>query len=201
MALEGEQLPAGRQVPYLHRPVGARRRQAPSRRVVRDGADAPPVAVQLEHLPAGVDIPYRHHTGPGGVEEGAAAGRQVSAVRGEGHTEHTRLRAVETNALLLLGGVPHLHRSVRAAGNEAFAVGAEGDAVDLVQMPLVLLEFLAGLYIPYLHQAVAARRGEPSAVRVEGEGGHEPLVPRQRVQLPAGARIPQLDDPFARAGR
>ena len=58
--------------------------------------------------------------------------------------------------LLAGAGIPHLHRLVRAARGDAFAVGAERHAVDAAGVPLEGEDFLAGRGVPHLHRLVPA---------------------------------------------
>ena len=63
MALEGEQLLAGRAVPDLHRLVKARRRQALAVRAERHALDLTGMALEGEELLAGRDVPDPHRPG------------------------------------------------------------------------------------------------------------------------------------------
>src|SRR5262249_27645228 len=85
--------------------------------------------------------------------------------------------------------VPDLDRDARAAG-DALAIGAEGQAIDRVVVPLQRPEFLARLDVPELH-ASAVAGGDLLAICTEGR---ERPLDACTAEFPAGFGVPIGDD-------
>src|SRR5438270_849960 len=100
------------------------------------------------------------------------------------------------------GRIPDLRRPISRSAGQAFAIRAEGHAVDPVSVPFEGEEFLAGLGIPDLHLPSdegllgvipgATTGGQALAVRAEG---HVPATASEGEEFLAGLRIPHFHIP------
>ena len=63
--------------------------------------------------------------------------------------------------------IPDAHREVAGAGDQAGAVGAPGDGVDIVAVPAQLGDFLTGGDVEQADGVVTAACGQPRAVGAE----------------------------------
>ena len=79
------------------------------------------------------------------------------------------------------------------AADQAFAVGAEGHAVDLAGVPLEGESFLAGLGVPHLDGVVLAAADQAFAVGAEGHAEDPAGVPFEGKDFLAGLGVPHLE--------
>src|SRR5438067_2372861 len=91
--------------------------------------------------------------------------------------------SLEGEGLLTGLGIPHLHRLVPRSAGQAFAIRAEGHAMDCAVVPRDREEHLAGLCIPYLHRWVQRTAGHALSVWAVGHAVDIGGVPFEREDL------------------
>ena len=129
MALEGEQLLAGRAVPDLHRLVIAPRSQALAVRAERHAHDPTGMALEGEQLLAGRAVPDLHRLV-------IARRSQALAVRAERHARDPTGMALEGEQLLAGRAVPDLHRLVLLPEARRWPSGLNATLVTQPPWPL-----------------------------------------------------------------
>ena len=95
-------------------------------------------------------------------------GGEQSPVAGEEHLEYDGPVARELSHAPAGRHVPESHDRVVTGGGQQPAVGAEGDAVDLVRVTQRRAQFTPAGRIPKASGSVPAARGQHSTVRGEG---------------------------------
>ena len=85
---------------------------------------------------------------------------------------HVARVPLEGEPFLAIRGVPHLHRLVKAARDDATAVGAERHAVNRGRVPLEDELLLAILGVPHLGRLVETARDDALAVGAERHAAH-----------------------------
>src|SRR5262245_42875428 len=134
--------------------------------------DAPGVAAQGHPLLAGLRLPdLRASVGTGG--------RHRLAVRTEGHAPDDVRMSVNAEPATRVGVPPQLGAPVPAPREEALAVGAERDAVDVAGVAAQRRELSAIRCVPDLDRAVseAAAGSDPLPVGAEGRAADGAGVP------------------------
>src|SRR5262245_20634273 len=98
--------------------------------------------------------------------------RRPDAGAASSRRDRTSQAAIGSESALLLAqtGVPDLHLSITMA-EDVFAVGAHGQAVDGVRVPLERQRFIARARVPDLHRLVHPAADDAPAVRRQGHAG------------------------------
>src|SRR5882762_6357281 len=103
-----------------------------------------------------------------------------------------RLDALAAGYFFQLRHVPDFDRVIAAAGDQPFAVRAEGQAADEAGVAAEGADQVAGLAVPDPHRTVLPRRRQPPAVGAEGHRVDVPAVSPESPQLPARLHVPDL---------
>src|SRR5437660_8441038 len=88
-------------------------------------------------------------------------------------------------------GIPDLQGLIRAAADQASAIGAEGYATNRLGVPLQSEKRLPAIGVPQLDGSVGTGANQAPAIRTEGDAADGTRVPAQGEHLLAVADMPQ----------
>src|SRR5262249_29535809 len=101
----------------------------------------------------------------------------------------------------LLGGqgVPKANGVIARTGSQPCAIGAEGNGMHIVRMPMELHDLVVSGQVPQADGVILAGSDQPGAVGTEGQAVNDAAV-REKSNLCLGFRVPEPDG-VVQAGR
>ena len=180
---QGQDPPAGRQVPDLHAAAGAGRQQ-PAVRAERQASAADPF--KCADLPPVRRVPQQHCSF-------LAGGSQASPVGAERHRVDPMAVAAELPDFLSGRGVPEPDHPVVATRGEVSAVGAERHRVDPTAVAAEYPLPVTGVRVPDRDRRILAGGGEAPAVGAERETHDGARVAAEIAGRLPGGGVPEPD--------